>query len=647
MCGIAGFLSSAAPGSAESRRRISIMCDAIVHRGPDYGDCWTDEDGRVALGHRRLAILDLSEAGAQPMPSASGRWIIVFNGEIYNHQKLRRELDATAAAPSWRGHSDTETLLAGFDAWGVEATLQRAHGMFAFALWDKSTRQLTLARDRVGEKPLYYGWQGETGADFFLFGSDLAAVKRHPSFAAEIDRNALVDFMRHNCIGGQQSIYRSIYKLPPGCLAKISLDSREPVISCYWSATEVARYGTENPFSGSPDEAINALDSLLGAIVQDQLTADVPVGVFLSGGIDSSIIVALMQSRSPRPVKSFSIGFDDESFDEARHSRAVANYLGTEHSELYVTAAQAMEVIPNLSGIYSEPFADSSQIPTYLVSQLARQQVTVSLSGDGGDELFCGYNRYSATAQVWSKLQHIPRSARQLAARALLSVSPQHWDRLTKFLPHTHVGDKLHKGARLLSSRSAEELYAGLTSQWANPSAVVINGADMGNSDWPQENAFPCFNQVERMMLADLLGYLPNDILTKVDRAAMAASLETRVPFLDHRVIEFAWSLPFNYKFRDGITKWSLRQLLFRYVPQALLARPKMGFAVPIGDWLRGPLRDWAEALLCEHRLRSEGYLNPRPIRQKWTEHLSGRCNWQDHLWSILMFQSWLERSRG
>jgi asparagine synthase (glutamine-hydrolysing) len=645
MCGLAGFLSEKQLESAESL--LQDMAGRISHRGPDASGYWHDDAAGVGLAHRRLSILDLSEAGSQPMQSASGRFVIIFNGEIYNHNDIRQRLQASSAAPTWRGHSDTETLLAGFDHFGVEATIEMAIGMFAFALWDRQAGTLTLGRDRLGEKPLYYGWQGDT----FLFGSELKAMRAHPAFKAVVNRGALSLFLRHAYIPAPYSIYEGIAKLPPGCLLVVSRQQREPVLSRYWSGAAVAEDGVANPYARSDGHAVDDLEALLKDAVGRQMVADVPLGAFLSGGIDSSTIVALMQAQSARPVKTFTIGFHEEGYNEAEHAMAVAKHLGTDHTELYVTAAQAMDVVARLPDLYDEPFADSSQIPTFLVSQLARQHVTVSLSGDAGDELFCGYNRYQLTHKLWRKLSHVPLSARHLAAKALTSVSPDSWNRIAgaagPMLPRAarvaHLGDKLHKGAGVLASETVDDLYLGLVSQWQDPASVVIDGAEPPTLLSANAPALAGLDDVARMMALDLLTYLPDDILAKVDRAAMGASLETRVPFLDHRVVEWAWRLPQAMKLREGQGKWILRQVLYRHVPRQLIERPKRGFSVPIDAWLRGPLRPWAEALLDESRLKKEGYFHPAEIRQKWQEHLSGRRNWQYQLWNVLMFQMWLE----
>lgn len=649
MCGLAGFFSGHWPEDS-SAAQLKIMTNAIASRGPDADGQWLDADAGIGLGHRRLAIVELSDAGAQPMQSASSRYVLAFNGEIYNHLDLRFELTKSGRSPSWRGHSDTETLLAGFDVWGIRATLERAVGMFALAVWCRESRTLTLARDRLGEKPMYYGWQGSGRNAVFLFGSELKALRTHPVFAANINRDALCLFIRHNNVGGSHSIYEGIHKLLPGTLLTVSRVAPEPVIETYWSAVAVAEQGVARPFAGSATDAVDALEVLLKDAVHRQMAADVPLGAFLSGGIDSSTVVALMQAQTSRPVKTFTIGFNEAGYNESVHAKAVAKHLGTEHTELYVSPQQALDVIPRLPQLYCEPFADSSQIPTFLVSQLARQHVTVSLSGDAGDELFCGYNRYALTAQLWQRLAMLPLPLRRVVAWALTRVSPDNLNSLAAFTPlarrWANVGDKLHKGAGVMTASSFEQLYLGMVSNWSNPADMVLGGAEPATLLTGLQPSFAGLSDVERMMALDALTYLPDDILTKVDRAAMGVSLETRVPFLDHRVVEFAWQLPMQYKLRKEnnsyTTKWALRQVLYRHVPQALIERPKMGFGVPIDSWLRGPLRPWAENLLSESRLKREGYFDPAPIRQKWAEHISGQRNWQHQLWCVLMFQAWL-----
>jgi len=644
MCGLVGYLGGGVmDGVAGHEALLRRMGVAIAHRGPDDSGTWCDPAQEIGLGHRRLSIVDLSAAGHQPMTSPSGRFVLVFNGEIYNHLDLRRELGGLA----WRGHSDTETLLAGFDAWGVAETVRRAVGMFAFAAWDRETATLTLGRDRLGEKPLYYGWQG----DAFLFASELKALRPHPAFVGRIDRGALSLLLRHNCIPAPYSIFQGISKLPPGSLLTVSLAQREPRMWSFWSGAEVAESGVERPFSGDPGEAVDELERLLKDAVGRQMMADVPLGAFLSGGVDSSTVVALMQAQSDRRVRTFTIGFHEKGYNEAEHAKAVARHLGTDHTELYLTAEEALAVVPDLAGLYDEPFADSSQIPTFLVSRLARQHVTVALSGDAGDELFGGYNRYQLTARLWRSLSRMPAPLRRVAARGLAAPSPQAWDRAIgaagRWLPRgwrlANAGDKLHKAAGVLASESAQELYRGLTSHWRDPASVVVEGPEPPTLLHGRPPGLRGLDSVQRMMALDMVTYLPDDILAKVDRAAMGVSLETRVPFLDHRVVEFAWRLPLAYKLRDGQSKWALRQVLYRYVPKDLIERPKMGFAVPIDAWLRGPLREWAEGLLDEGRLRREGYFRPEPIRRLWAEHVSGQRNRSNQLWDVLMAQAWFE----
>ncbi|ODU31814.1 asparagine synthase (glutamine-hydrolyzing) [uncultured Thiobacillus sp.] len=647
MCGFSGYFAKRSCGDAQSI--IQGMNAAIRHRGPDDSDFWHDREQGIVLGHQRLAIIDLSPAAKQPMISASNRFVIVFNGEIYNHQELRQQL----ALDSWRGHSDTETLLAGFDAWGIETTLRKCVGMFALALWDRQGKTLTLARDRLGEKPLYYGWQNGV----FLFGSELKALRAHPGFVGEINRDAIALQLRHNYILDPYSIYRGIFKLPPGTWLVIDIGSSNESLkqpSVFWSLRETAELGQRQLFTGSDQEAIAALDDQLRASVALQMVADVPLGAFLSGGIDSSTVVALMQAQSNRSVRTFSIGFNEFAYNEAEYAKTVARHLGTEHTELYVTPQQALDVIPRLPSLYDEPFSDSSQIPTYLVSQMTRQHVTVGLSGDGGDELFGGYNRHISVGPLWRRLNKFPLSLRQ-GGGSVLSVLPTNvWDRLygcvAPMLPArlrvAQPGTKVHKLANILGATSGEDIYRRLVSHWGKPCEVVI-GAVAIPTTLTSQAAWPSVAELEhRMMALDTVSYLPGDILTKVDRAAMGVSLETRVPFLDHRVVELAWRLPLHMKIRNGEGKWILRQVLYKYVPKELIERPKMGFGVPIDSWLRGPLRDWAESLLEESRLRQEGYFNPAPIRKKWAEHLSRQRNWQYHLWDVLMFQAWLEQQR-
>lgn len=658
MCGLTGWLglSIESPLENEAVSLLNRMKASVALRGPDSHGSWLDMHAGIALGHQRLAVVDLTDAGHQPMLSASGRHVIAYNGEIYNHAELREELARQGRAPAWRGHSDTETLLAAFEAWGVEGCLKRATGMFAIALWDRQDRRLVLARDRLGEKPLYWGWQGGTAGHprVFLFGSELKALQCHPAFRAEIDRGALALLMRHNYIGAPHSIFKGIQKLEPGKWLEVSAGSEQPVIHTYWSGLDVGLAGQRHPFAGSAAEAVDEVERLLLASVGRQMMSDVPLGAFLSGGIDSSVVVALMQAQSSQPVRTFTIGFHEPGYNEATFAKAVAQHLGTDHTELYVQPQDALDVIPKLPAMYCEPFADSSQIPTFLVSEMARQHVTVALSGDGGDELFGGYERYRITAARWHWLQAVPTPIRRVLAGSLEQLSVEQWNRIFRWLwfyktagRDNNMGDKIHKGASLLASPDHAALYRGMVSHWAHPEQVVLDAREPATvlTDMPTE--LQELGDVERMMLLDLLTYLPGDVLTKVDRAAMGVSLETRVPMLDHQLVEFAWRLPLDMKLRNGATKWPLRQVLYRHVPRELIERPKRGFAVPIAAWLRGPLRDWAENLLSEQRLREGGHFNIAAIRRHWAEHLSGRRSWAGQLWDVLMFQAWLEAQRA
>jgi len=626
MCGLAGSLWSEPQEQGYMIHCMDLMANVLVHRGPDDGGQWLDSASGVALTHRRLSIIDLSTAGHQPMMSACGRYVIVFNGEIYNHLALREELERHAGSYTWRGHSDTETLLEAFSRWGIHSTLIKAKGMFALALWDRQDRVLTLARDRFGEKPLYYGWQNGV----FLFGSELKALKAHPAFVGDVSRDALLLLLRYNYIPAPYSIYQAIHKLTPGCYAQLPGDNPRPerlVMKPFWSLDAVGQTGSAQPFRGSDSEAIDALESVLTEAVRGQMVADVPLGALLSGGLDSSLIVALMQANSPHPVKTFTIGFDEQTFDESADARAIATHLGTEHTALRVTGDDALDLLPKLPSIYDEPFADSSQIPTCLVMNLTRRHVKVALSGDGGDELFGGYGRYQVAPRDWSTVARVPFRMRQLLGLGLSRLPDGRLRRL---------------GCRLRTARNLDDWGLAMITQWAGGEALVM---DAGNpvSLLTERHRWPDMNDpVNRMMAVDAMTYLPDDILVKVDRAAMAVSLETRAPFLDRDVAEFAWALPMPLKIRQGQGKWLLRQVLYRYVPPALVDRPKRGFAIPLDDWLRGPLRDWAEDLLSVQRLSREGFLNPQPIRRAWESHLAGKASHGYALWSVLMFQCWL-----
>lgn len=648
MCGLTGFATTSgfAPGWAE---HVAIgMASAIMARGPDDSGVWVDGNAGIAVAHRRLAIVDLSPMGHQPMHSVCGRYVMIFNGEIYNHLELRRQLDADGSNP-WRGGSDTETLLAAIAAWGMEETLHRCVGMFAIVLWDRQKAELTLARDRFGEKPLYYGWQGNT----FLFGSELKALKAHPAFCAGVDRQALTAMMRFGYVPAPYSIYQGIFKLPAASWLTLQPAAGAAAMDepkAYWSLSQAIQHGQQSPFIGSADDAVNELEQVLRQSVRLQMMADVPLGAFLSGGVDSSLITALMQAESSRPVQTYTIGFAEEGYDEGIHAREVARHLGTAHTELYVSPQDALALVPSISQVYDEPFADSSQIPTMLVSRMARQHVTVALSGDGGDELFGGYNRYLLADRLWGRMRHLPSCVASSMAGCLTSMPVERWDAfyqlLRPLLPQrfqvAQFGNKAHKLAEILQSGSPEALYRGLVSQWQHPEHLVLNGTDLPDLAGCVYTNFPTDGFVPWMMAMDTMTYMTDDILVKVDRAAMTTSLESRVPMLDHRVVEFAWRLPHSMKVANGQGKWILRQLLYKHVPRELIERPKQGFAIPVATWLRGPLRPWAEDLLSEQRLRQDGYFNVALVRKKWDEHISGRRNWQAQLWCVLAFNSWL-----
>lgn len=634
MCGITGLLDPVSSGEEELLAVAGRMAQTLVHRGPDTAGTWADAACGVALGHRRLSVLDLSEHGHQPMLSPCGRFCLVYNGEIYNHAALRRELEAFGH--QFRGHCDTEVLLAALCQWEAPEALRRLVGMFAFALWDRQKRTLTLARDAIGIKPLYYGWQDGC----FLFGSELKSLKAHPKFRGEIDRNALALFLRHNYVPAPCSIYRGIHKLPPGTLLTVPVQAAPDEVApqVWWDLREAVEEGLRHPFRGSPDEAIDELDRRLREAVASQMEADVPLGAFLSGGIDSSMVVALMQAQSPRRVKTFTIGFQEVGYNEAEYAKAVAEHLGTEHTEYQITAAEARDQIPGLSVPYDEPFADSSQIPTLLLAKLTRRHVTVCLSGDGGDELFCGYDRYFYLRSLWRRIGWCPLGLRRAAAgtaRAMAAVGPS-----------SVRARKLRTLAELLSIASGGEFYVHFNTHWRDPAELVVGGCPAPTLLTSPDRWARTRDLWEQMMYLDAATYLPDDLLVKVDRASMAVGLEARVPLLDHRLVEFACTIPLEWKVRDGQTKWLLRRVLQRYVPRHLIDRPKMGFAIPLGDWLRGPLRPWAEDLLAEDRLRREGFLRSEPIRRKWEEHLSGRFDWQYLLWDVLVFQTWLDANR-
>jgi len=646
MCGIVGFLTSKNRGAAYASI-LSSMCGALAHRGPDDSGIFVDEAAGIGLGHRRLSIIDISETGHQPMMSACGRYVIVYNGEIYNFSDIRSELVGSGRATSFKGTSDTEVILAALSVWGIESALSRFNGMFAFALWDRERRTLTLARDRVGEKPLYYGMTGST----LLFGSELKALRKHPAWSFEIDRGSLPLFMRYSYIPTPYSIYRGVSKLPPGTYVTFDANDLKTESSAplaYWRASDaVAQTRGEVPAGGAQNIAVlDELDALLRDAVRLRMVSDVPLGAFLSGGYDSTLIVALMQRQSSQKVKTFSLGFQALTHDEAPFARAVAKHLGTDHTEHYVSSEEALAVVPALAHIYDEPFADSSQIPTFLVSQLARKSVTVALTGDGGDEVFGGYNRYFRIARWWRSMERVPRPLRIAAAAGLGIVPARSIDAIGAALFGRRSGgafaDVIQKIASILPARTIDAAYRTLTSIVPAPEALLQEATEPLLAAGGTHAASIAPNPIERMMYLDLVSYLPDDILTKVDRASMAVSLEGRIPFLDHRVIEFAWRQPLDVKIDHGQGKLLLRNLVKRYVPANIMDRPKAGFGIPLNEWLRGPLRGWAGDLLSPAEIRREGYFQPDAVAKLWDEHRSGRRNRQHQLWNILMFRSWL-----
>jgi asparagine synthase (glutamine-hydrolysing) len=641
MCGIAGMVDwRAATPSAALRSISEAMIETVRHRGPDAGDVWVEAEGGVALGQRRLAIIDLSPGGAQPMHSADRRYVITFNGEIYNYRDIRRELEA--AGRSMRSDSDTEVLLEACALWGVEASIERAIGMFAFALWDRKTRSLVLVRDRIGIKPLYYAATPQR----VLFASQLKAFRAHPEWKPTIDEDAVVGYLRHAYVAQPRTIYREAQKLAPGHVLTLR-EGVPPSPKCFWDLRGIAVAGQRrNDPAPDPNEAVERLDALLRDSVKLRMIADVPLGAFLSGGIDSSTVVALMQAQSARPVKTFSIGFHESDYNEAESAKRVAAHLRTDHTEFYVEPRHALDVIPQLPDWFDEPFADPSQIPTYLVSELTRKHVTVALSGDGGDELFAGYNRYLWAETLARTVGRVPRPLRAASATALRALAPDTWNRLFAFVPPSWrpalPGDRLHKITTLFDNPQPDAIYRRLVSQWERPEEVAAGGQEPRGPLWDATIAGDFAEFVPRMQFLDMVTYLPDDILTKVDRATMAVGLEGRVPLLDHRVVAYSWSLPLGFKVRGGNSKWLLRRVLDRYVPKPLIDRPKMGFGVPIDAWLRGPLREWAETLLSPARL--DGLLRVEPVRRAWQEHVEGSRNLQYPLWTVLMLQAWRER---
>jgi asparagine synthase (glutamine-hydrolysing) len=658
MCGFAGFLDRSVATSADDlRATVTGMADTLRRRGPDDGGAWVDATAGIALGFRRLAIVDLSPEGHQPMVSASGRFVIAFNGEIYNFLDLRKELQCSSNGRlAFRGTSDTEVMLAAIEAWGLDNALPRFAGMFAFALWDRRQRKLHLCRDRIGEKPLYYGWVGNV----FLFGSELKALRRHTAFLPRVRRESLAPYLRNGYIPSPFSIYEGIFKQPPGTALSIPVTLSPGLLpdpQAYWSVRRTALQAMSDRLPDNEVEVANQLDSVLRNTIRQEMIADVPLGAFLSGGIDSSTVVALMQAESARPVRTFTIGFHECAFNEADQARAVARHLATDHTELYVTPAEMLAVIPRLPEVYDEPFADSSQVPTFLVAQMARSQVTVSLSGDGGDEVFAGYEWYRRNARLWHQTRLLPAPLRRLAGHWLSGPRNKRWARLLGALRHLvpgrlrrmAQGDRLGKlGALLAHADRSESLHQWLISAHWEPGHHVLLDAPPNGFDLTDSSSWPTLEEVvEELQCCDLTTYLPDDILVKVDRASMGFSLESRAPFLDHRVVEFAWRIPSQMKMRHGQGKWILRQVLHRYVPKVLVERPKRGFSVPVDAWLRGPLATWAESLLAPSLLKMQGFFDPGPVWQLWQQHLAGTHDWGRHLWHLLMFQAWLNAHGG
>ncbi|WP_031482595.1 asparagine synthase (glutamine-hydrolyzing) [Maridesulfovibrio frigidus] len=648
MCGIAGLIDFSKSTNSDQLRQIAKnMGFAQSTRGPDGSGQWADPESGIGLDHRRLAIIDLTEEGVQPMTSRSGRFVTSYNGEIYNYQDLRAELEKTTEFQGWRGHSDTEVMLEAIEQWGFEKALKSFSGMFAIALWDRDEKKLFLARDRMGEKPLYYSTQNNK----FLFGSELKALMACENFERKVDRNSLSSYLRYHYVPAPRTIFKNVYCLMPGTWLSVSQDGTVSDPAEYWSLLDSAREAESKIFTAPDSAIIETLEDLLLKVVEREMISDVPLGAFLSGGIDSSLIVALMQQCALAPVKTFTIGFDDEAYNEANDAKLVAQHIGTEHTELYVSPKDALEIIPSIPQIWDQPFSDASQIPTHLVSRMTRDHVTVALSGDGGDELFAGYNRHFRGCSLWKHLERIPISLRSIAAKAILGITPADLDEIVDVLKpiipkklHMRLpGQKLHKLANVMDADSASEYYSALTSNWLNPETIVMSGRETVSPFQNYSRQPSTKNLTAWMQFMDAATYLPDDIMTKVDRAAMAVSLETRAPFLDHEIVEFSQRLPMHLRTQNGQGKHALREILYKHVPKNLIERPKMGFGIPIGDWLRGPLREWAEELLSPERIADDGYFNGRTVQKAWREHLSGTKDNQYRIWNILVFQSWMD----
>jgi asparagine synthase (glutamine-hydrolysing) len=644
MCGISGIWERSGCSLQDLERRVSAMTQTLSHRGPDDSGVWLSQEASIAFGQCRLAIIDLSPMGHQPLISANGQDTITFNGEIYNFRELRTELEGRGVR--FRGHSDTEVIVEGFAQWGVKATIARLNGMFAIAAWDAGERQLFLARDRMGEKPLF--WAIFNG--LVLFGSELKALRAHPGWKPSVSRGAIAAFLRHNYVPGPFTIYEDVYKLPPAGFVKIA-SGGGPEVGAYWDLAGVVSQGQRNTLRADEEELVDELDALLHDAVSRRTVADVPLGAFLSGGYDSSTVVALMQRASLRPVRTFTISFENAAFNESKHAEAVARHLGTEHTTFPVSGAEALDAVPKLAEMYDEPFADSSQIPTHIVSALTRKRVTVALSGDGGDELFSGYDRYQWVESVWRPSAKMPLALRRLASSSMRVVPPSAFDRIARYVPYfrrvPQVGQKAHRLAQILSASSIDSVYYQAVSHHQNPDNLVRGSQEVRTACWAQNLEVLLPDSVDRMRYLDMCTYLPDDILTKVDRASMAVALEVRVPFLDHRLVEWVWKLPTFQNARARRPKHLLRRVLARYVPDRLVERPKMGFGVPLADWLRGPLRDWAEDLMNEPGLSADDIFDVEAIRSLWAEFLSGDNGRYFLIWNILMFQAWHRRWGG